>query len=41
KELGFIHPTTKKEMLFSSELPDDMSQVIEKWRKYSQFKNDV
>ncbi len=39
KELGFIHPTTKKEMLFSSELPDDMAQVIEKWRKYSQFRN--
>jgi 23S rRNA pseudouridine1911/1915/1917 synthase len=39
KELGFIHPTTKKEMLFSSEMPEDMSQVIEKWRKYSQFKN--
>ena len=39
KELGFIHPTTKKEMLFTSDLPDDISQVIEKWRKYSQFKN--
>jgi 23S rRNA pseudouridine1911/1915/1917 synthase len=39
KEIGFIHPTTKEEMLFKSELPDDMSQVIEKWRKYSQFKN--
>ncbi|MEP6712128.1 MAG: RluA family pseudouridine synthase [Ferruginibacter sp.] len=41
KELGFIHPTTKEPMLFSSELPDDMAQVIEKWRKYSQFKNAV
>jgi 23S rRNA pseudouridine1911/1915/1917 synthase len=39
KELGFIHPTTKKEMLFTSELPEDMAQLIEKWRKYSQFKN--
>lgn len=39
KELGFIHPTTKKEMLFTSELPEDMSQMIEKWRKYSQFRN--
>ncbi len=39
KELGFIHPTTKEPMLFSSELPEDMNQVIEKWRKYSQFKN--
>lgn len=40
KELGFVHPATGKDMLFSSELPDDMSQVIEKWRKYSQFKNE-
>ena len=35
KELGFVHPTTKKEMLFVSELPDDMTQVLEKWRRYA------
>ena len=34
KTLGFIHPVTGKEMLFDSELPDDMAQVIEKWRNY-------
>ena len=34
KTLGFIHPATKKEMHFESELPDDMNQVIEKWRSY-------
>jgi 23S rRNA pseudouridine1911/1915/1917 synthase len=34
KTLGFIHPVTGKEMLFDSELPNDMSQVIEKWRNY-------
>ena len=39
KELGFIHPTSKKQMLFTSELPEDMSMLIEKWRKYSNFKN--
>lgn len=39
KELGFVHPITGKDMLFSSALPDDMSQLIEKWRRYSQFKN--
>lgn len=39
RELGFIHPRTRQEMLFTSELPEDMSQLIEKWRKYSQFKN--
>jgi 23S rRNA pseudouridine1911/1915/1917 synthase len=36
KTLGFIHPSTKQEMLFDSELPDDMSAVIEKWRAYVQ-----
>ncbi|MBI5856931.1 MAG: RluA family pseudouridine synthase [Sphingobacteriales bacterium] len=34
KTLGFIHPTTEKEILFNTELPDDMKQVIEKWRNY-------
>ncbi len=34
KSLGFIHPTTEKEMLFDSDLPEDMQTVIEKWRKY-------
>ncbi len=34
KVLGFKHPTTHKEMLFDSALPDDMAQVIEKWRSY-------
>jgi 23S rRNA pseudouridine1911/1915/1917 synthase len=35
KTLGFEHPATKKEVLFNSELPEDMSAVIEKWRGYS------
>ncbi len=39
KELGFIHPETKKEIIFDSDIPEDMQQVIDKWRKYSQFKN--
>ncbi|ADY52669.1 ribosomal large subunit pseudouridine synthase D [Pseudopedobacter saltans DSM 12145] len=34
KSLGFIHPTTKKEVYFESELPDDFSQVLEKWESY-------
>ncbi|NNF01159.1 MAG: RluA family pseudouridine synthase [Bacteroidia bacterium] len=34
KSLGFVHPRTKKRMEFDSELPDDIQQVIEKWRKY-------
>ena len=34
KTLGFIHPTTEKEMFFETELPADISAVIEKWRGY-------
>ena len=37
--LGFVHPTTGKEMLFTSELPDDMTQVLEKWRTYMKARN--
>ncbi len=36
KTLGFVHPTTKKEVHFDSELPTDMKNVIEKWRRYTQ-----
>ena len=32
KTLGFVHPATGKEMMFSSELPPDMQALIEKWR---------
>ena len=41
KELGFIHPETGEQMLFDSPLPEDMAQLIEKWRRYSQFKNEI
>ncbi len=34
KELGFIHPVTRKQVLFESELPGDIHAVIEKWRNY-------
>ncbi len=34
KTLGFIHPRTGEEMLFDSEIPNDMSSLIEKWRGY-------
>ena len=33
--LGFVHPVTGKEIFFESEIPQDMKQVIEKWRLYS------
>lgn len=35
RSLGFIHPKTKKEIYFESDLPVDMTTVIEKWRKYT------
>jgi 23S rRNA pseudouridine1911/1915/1917 synthase len=34
RSLGFHHPRTKKEMFFESPLPTEMTQVIEKWRRY-------
>jgi 23S rRNA pseudouridine1911/1915/1917 synthase len=37
KTLGFIHPTTKKKMLFDSELPQDMAEVIRKWERRAEF----
>jgi len=36
KSLGFVHPETKEEMIFESELPNDFLQVLEKWRGYFQ-----
>lgn len=35
KSLGFIHPITGEELLFTSELPRDLSELIDKWRKYT------
>jgi len=34
KSLAFDHPVSGKRLSFDSELPEDMQQVIEKWRKY-------
>ena len=34
KTLGFVHPRTGKELFFSSELPEDMTLLLEKWRAY-------
>lgn len=35
KTLGFVHPRSGEFMHFESELPDDMHQLIEKWRNYA------
>lgn len=32
--LGFLHPETGKNLYFEAELPADMQQVLEKWRRY-------
>jgi 23S rRNA pseudouridine1911/1915/1917 synthase len=32
--LGFVHPTTRKHVLFEAPLPADFDGVLQKWRKY-------
>jgi 23S rRNA pseudouridine1911/1915/1917 synthase len=39
KSLGFIHPGTKKYVFYDSELPQDMQQVIARWKEYSNISN--
>ena len=39
KTLGFVHPTTKEQVIFNSELPEDMTKLIEKWRGYTKAKD--
>jgi 23S rRNA pseudouridine1911/1915/1917 synthase len=40
KTLGFTHPQSGKAMLFDTELPADIEEVIEKWRGYVRNKMD-
>lgn len=35
KTLGFTHPRTGERMAFDSPIPDDMRQLVEKWRGYT------
>ena len=35
RTLGFRHPETKEEMFFECPVPEDMTQLIEKWRRKS------
>ena len=39
KTLGFTHPKTKQNILFDSDIPNDMSSVIDRWRSYTKHKN--
>lgn len=34
KTLGFVQPSTREELMFEAPLPDDMEQLLEKWRRY-------
>jgi pseudouridine synthase, RluA family len=34
KTLGFTHPATGEKVFFESDIPADIEQVIEKWRRY-------
>lgn len=34
KELGFVHPTTGKEMFFDTELPSSLTDCLARWRTY-------
>lgn len=34
RTLGFVHPVTGREMFFTSEIPADMTAMLERWRVY-------
>ena len=34
KTLGFVHPGTREWLQFDSEIPSDMTALLDKWRKY-------
>jgi 23S rRNA pseudouridine1911/1915/1917 synthase len=37
KSLGFIHPVTRKNLYFETELPEDFTAVLDKWEKYVEY----
>src|SRR5210317_1046012 len=39
KTLGFVHPKTGEFLRFTSEIPEDMQQCIDKWRGYSKHQS--
>ena len=39
RTLGFVHPTTHKQMDFTSPLPADMEGLIHKWQATYEIKN--
>lgn len=41
KTLGFVHPRTNEYIDFNSELPEDMQNLIKKWRTYTSAREDL
>ncbi|MBL0071376.1 MAG: RluA family pseudouridine synthase [Bacteroidetes bacterium] len=41
RSLGFIHPSTGKEMYFEAPLPDGFALLIDKWKNYINSRNDT
>ena len=39
RSLGFVHPTTREDVYFESELPEDLKTVIDKWEMYCSSRN--
>ena len=35
RTLGFVHPRTGEELFFESPLPENLTQLTEKWRAYA------
>ena len=35
RTLGFVHPTTGKDMFFEAPIPTDISDCVDRWRKYA------
>ena len=35
RSLGFIHPTSDKKLNFEADFPEDMQELVEKWRQYA------
>ena len=41
KTLGFRHPRTGKEMNFDSQWPEDIQNLITKWKNYEPNQNSM
>nr|MDQ3018207.1 RNA pseudouridine synthase [Bacteroidota bacterium] len=41
RTLGFVHPVTNEKMNFDSGLPDDMKELMNKWRAYIAHRKEL